>query len=60
MKGKLRILLVFCLGIISAMLVTGVAEAKVVATVDYLEEEITASTGGSAIYVSTDKEKSDW
>lgn len=58
MKGKLRILLVFCLGIISAMLVTGVAEAKVVATVDYLEEEITASTGGSAIYVSTDKEKS--
>lgn len=58
MKGKLRILLVFCLGIISAMLVTGVAEAKVVATVDYLEEEITASTSGSVIYVSTDKEKS--
>lgn len=58
MKGKLRILLVLCLGIISAMLVTGVAEAKVVATVDYLEEEITASTSGSAIYVSTDKEKS--
>lgn len=58
MKGKLRIFLVFCLGIISAMLMTGVAEAKVVTTVDYLEEEITASTSGSAIYVSTDKEKS--
>lgn len=58
MKEKLKIFLVFCLGMLGALMMTAKAEAGVVSTVDYLDEEIIAATTGSAIYVSTDKEKS--
>lgn len=58
MKGKLKIFLILCLGMLGTLMMTVKAEASVVSTVDYLDEEIIATTSGSAIYVSTDKEKS--
>lgn len=49
--------LVLCICTIAFLSGSTVSQAKVNVSVDYLEEDLIASTSGSAIYVSTDKEK---